>query len=68
MATTEYKAQVKEIVVDVYSACFKAGVKWYHDHLMATLNPSEGSYIHTLLEPATEQLVMPNPNAEEQGA
>ncbi|KAF7121466.1 hypothetical protein RHSIM_Rhsim13G0153800 [Rhododendron simsii] len=63
-----YLVLVKEIVVDVYSACFKAGVKWYHDHLMATLNPSEGSYIRTLLEPATEQLVMPNPNAEEQGA
>lgn len=67
-ATTEYKAHVKEMVADVYSTRFKAGVKWYHDHLMVTLNPSEGLYIRTLFEPPVEQLVMPNPDVEEQGA
>lgn len=56
------------MVADVYSARFKVGVKWYHDHLMATLNPSEGLYIRTLPEPHVEQLVMPNPDVEEQGA
>lgn len=67
-ATLEYKAQVRDIVADIYSDRFKVGAKWYHKHLMATLNPSEGSYIRTLPEPPAELLKMPNPVAEEQRA
>ncbi|KAG5548684.1 hypothetical protein RHGRI_014136 [Rhododendron griersonianum] len=67
-ATLEYKVQVRDIVADIYSDRFEAGVKWYHEHLMGTLNPSEGSFIHTLPEPPAKLLKMPNPVAEEQRA
>ncbi|KAG5531776.1 hypothetical protein RHGRI_026408 [Rhododendron griersonianum] len=67
-ATLEYKAQVRDIVADIYSDRFKVGAKWYHKHLTATLNPSEDSYIRTLPEPPAELLKMPNPVAEGQRA
>lgn len=66
--TLKYKAQVRDIMADIYSDRFKAGAKWYHKHLMAALNPSEGSYIRTLFEPPAELLKLPNPIIEDQRA
>ncbi|KAI8538471.1 hypothetical protein RHMOL_Rhmol09G0106800 [Rhododendron molle] len=67
-ATLEYKVQVRDIVADIYYNRFKAGAKWYHKHLMATLNPSESSYIRTLPEHPAELLKMSNLVDEEQRA
>ncbi|KAI8527521.1 hypothetical protein RHMOL_Rhmol12G0082100 [Rhododendron molle] len=58
-ATVEYQKQVREIVADFYTKRFKAGVKWYHEQLIAKLNPAEDFALWTLPEPPPEELAMP---------